>query len=62
MFDINKNSLLDLNNAMQKTILDMNYDNPMELSAFASTMVSIGNQMNIQIIKKISDEKYKSDK
>ena len=62
MFDINKNSLLDLKKKKKKTILDMNYDNPMELSAFASTIVSIGNQMNIQIIKKISDEKYKSDK
>lgn len=54
MFEINKDSLLELNKAMRKTIMDMNYNNPMEVSAFASSMVSMGNQINIEIVKKLS--------
>lgn len=51
MFDIDKESLLELNHAMQKTILNMDYDNPVEVSAFAGTMISIGNQINMQLMK-----------
>lgn len=60
MFDINKESLLELNNAMRGTILNMNYDNPIEVSAFASTMVSVGNQINIELLKNTVD-KYKGE-
>lgn len=61
MFDINKEELLKLNEVMKKTITEMNYDNPMEVSAFASTMVSIGNQINIKLIKTITDKKEGND-
>lgn len=39
---------------MRKTILNMNYDNPVEVSAFASSMVSMGNQINIELVRSIT--------
>lgn len=53
MFSIDKDSLLELNSTMRKTILNMDFNNPVEVSAFASSMVSIGNQINIELIRSI---------
>ena len=52
MFKVDKESLLHLNDAMRNTIENMNYDNPVEVGAFASSMVSIGNQINMHLLKK----------
>lgn len=62
MFKISKDSLLKLNEAMQKTIMDMNYDNPLEISAFASTMISVGNQINLEVIKDIAKNNRRNPK
>ena len=62
MFKISKDSLLKLNEAMQKTIMDMNYDNPLEISAFASTMISVGNQINLEVIKDITKNNGRNPK
>ncbi len=51
MFKIDKQSLLSLNEAMNKTIEEMDFNNPEEVGAFASSMVSIGNQINMTLIK-----------
>jgi len=62
MFDIDKDSLLQLNKAMYKTIMNMNYDNPLEISAFASSMVSMGNQINLEIVRSMTkEEESKND-
>ena len=54
MFDIDKGSLLNLLDAMGKTVENMDYDNPVEVSAFASSMVSIGNQINMGIVRDLN--------
>ena len=56
MFEVDKESLLHLNDAMRNTIENMNYDNPVEVGAFASSMVSIGNQINMNLLKKMVKE------
>lgn len=53
MFSIDKESLLELNDTMRKTIIDMDFNNPLEVSAFASSMVSVGNQINIELVRSI---------
>ena len=53
MFDVDKESLLHLNDAMRKTIEEMDYENPVQVGAFASSMVSIGNQINMNLLKNI---------
>ena len=62
MFDVTKESLLELNEAMRKTILTMDYNNSVEVAAFASTMVSIGNQINMKMIRDIVDVKEEKSK
>lgn len=57
MFKIDKESLLALNDVMNRTIETMDYSNPEEIGAFASSMVSIGNQINMALIKSICKSK-----
>lgn len=61
MFKIDKESLLSLNKAMNKTIEDMDFNNPEQVGAFASSMVSIGNQINMSIIKSMYKELGEDD-
>lgn len=51
MFKVDKESLLGLLNAMNETVEEMDFSNPDEVGAFASSMVSIGNQINMAVIK-----------
>ena len=62
MFDVTKESLLELNEAMRKTILTMDYNNSVEVAAFASTMVSLGNQINMKMIRDIVNVKEEKSK
>ena len=63
MFNIDKDSLLQLNKAMKETIINMDYNNPLEVSAFACSMVSVGNQINIEVMRNITkkEEDSKND-
>lgn len=56
MFKLNKETLLSLNLAMRKTIEEMDYTNPHEISAFASSLVITGNQINMSIIHNFMKE------
>ena len=57
MFNINKEELLTLNDTMRETIKGLDFDNPQEVSAFACSMVSIGNQINMAVVKKACQKK-----
>lgn len=60
MFEISKESLLELNKAMYNTIHKINFDNPVEVSAYASSLISVGNQINISLIKQVAEDNKKN--
>lgn len=53
MWKLDKVSLLSLNDAMRDTINEINYNNPDEIMAFASSMIVMGNEINKALVRSL---------
>lgn len=54
MTQLDKEALLKLNDSMRETIEGLNCNNPIEICVFASSMVTMGNHINLEIVKQLS--------
>lgn len=51
---IDKDTLLELNDTMRETIVGLDCNNPLEICVFATSMVTMGNHINMEIIKELN--------
>ena len=51
---LDKEELLKLNDNMRETIEEMDCNNPLEICVFATSMVMMGNQINMEIVKQLN--------
>lgn len=54
MIQLDREALLKLNDSMRETIEELDCNNPLEICVFATSMVTMGNHINMEIIKQLS--------
>ena len=57
MFDVNRESLLDLMDTMKGRVEVLDFNNPLEVYVFASSLISIGNSICLSLVKELYKKK-----